>query len=260
MTLLKTETHAETLTYYDTFDWRLFNKSLALVEGAGQYSLYHLSDGQVGAKAQADNRPAFAWDFPPGSLRKHLTPILQMRALLALAQVKTKTTTYRALNDDQKTVTYLVSETMWLPQAKAESLAFVRLWLKPVRGYDRQAHMLAGLLQAQGLVAAREDQAYAKIMRAAGRTPGDYSSKIAVQLEPARRADAATKILLRFLLTIMQQNEAGIKQDIDTEFLHDFRVAVRRTPLSLEPGKGGFPGSSHRAVQGRFPNGWQIHQ
>jgi CHAD domain-containing protein len=135
-----------------------------------------------------------------------------------------------------------------------------RFRLKPVRGYDDQAQALALLLQEQGLVATGDDRAYTKIMQAARRAPGDYSSKIALQLEPAMRADEATKTVLRFLLLVMQQNEAGIKKDIDTEFLHDFRVAVRRTRSALSQVKRVFPTAvterfkaDFRAV-GRFSN------
>jgi CHAD domain-containing protein len=260
MSLFKTESCIETLTYYDTFDWRLYHESLALVEGAGLYTLSRLNDGQRQASAQAGDKPAFVWDFPPGMLQNQLAPILQMRALLALAQVEKQAAAYRVLNEDQKTVVYLISEIMRLPQTDTESPLITRFRLKPVRGYDDQAQALALLLQEQGLVATGDDRAYTKIMQAARRAPGDYSSKIALQLEPAMRADEATKTVLRFLLLVMQQNEAGIKKDIDTEFLHDFRVAVRRTRSALSQVKRVFPAAvterfkaDFRAV-GRFSN------
>jgi CHAD domain-containing protein len=55
------------------------------------------------------------------------------------------------------------------------------------------------------------------------------------------RADAATKIILRQLLAIMRANEDGIKGDYDTEFLHDYRTAIRRTRSALSQLKGVFP-------------------
>ncbi|CAH1200445.1 Adenylate cyclase [Candidatus Nitrotoga sp. BS] len=47
-------------------------------------------------------------------------------------------------------------------------------------------------------------------------------------------------ILLR-LLEIMKVNERGIRADLDTEFLHDFRVAVRRGRSALGQIKGVLP-------------------
>jgi CHAD domain-containing protein len=55
------------------------------------------------------------------------------------------------------------------------------------------------------------------------------------------RADSATKIILRQLLAIMRVNEDGIKGDCDTEFLHDYRTAIRRTRSALSQIKGVFP-------------------
>ncbi len=43
------------------------------------------------------------------------------------------------------------------------------------------------------------------------------------------RADAALKQILHSLLDTIERNEPGVREDLDSEFLHDFRVAVRRT-------------------------------
>jgi CHAD domain-containing protein len=71
--------------------------------------------------------------------------------------------------------------------------------------------------------------------------PGGYSAKISVPLDPGMRADEATKSILRFLLQILKINEAYIERDLDTEFLHDFRVAIRRTRSALSQIKNVFP-------------------
>ncbi|RWX49302.1 CHAD domain-containing protein, partial [Candidatus Electrothrix communis] len=44
----------------------------------------------------------------------------------------------------------------------------------------------------------------------------------------------ATKTIYRDLLAIMRKNEQGILDDLDSEFLHDFRVAIRRTRSGLD--------------------------
>jgi len=46
---------------------------------------------------------------------------------------------------------------------------------------------------------------------------------------------------LRFLLQLMRINAANIGKDLDTEFLHDFRVAIRRTRSALGQIKFVFP-------------------
>ena len=55
------------------------------------------------------------------------------------------------------------------------------------------------------------------------------------------RADVAAKLILRELLASVRANEAGVRECLDTEFLHDFRVAVRRARSALAQIKGVFP-------------------
>ena len=70
-------------------------------------------------------------------------------------------------------------------------------------------------------------------MRWAGLDPGGYTSKLCFQLTPDMPADEATITILKFLLKVMKINEVQIEHDIDTEILHDFRVAIRRTRAAL---------------------------
>ncbi|MBW2412013.1 MAG: CHAD domain-containing protein [Deltaproteobacteria bacterium] len=55
------------------------------------------------------------------------------------------------------------------------------------------------------------------------------------------RSDEATKAILQFLLEVMKINAANMEKDFDTEILHDFRVAIRRTRSALGQVKSVFP-------------------
>jgi len=55
------------------------------------------------------------------------------------------------------------------------------------------------------------------------------------------RSDEATRIVLRFLLQVMMVNEENLEKDLDTEVLHDYRVALRRTRSVLSQMKRVFP-------------------
>jgi CHAD domain-containing protein len=57
---------------------------------------------------------------------------------------------------------------------------------------------------------------------------GDISSP-RVDLAPTVRADIGARQIHAALLGILVANEPGLRANLDTEFLHDFRVAVRRT-------------------------------
>jgi CHAD domain-containing protein len=92
-----------------------------------------------------------------------------------------------------------------------------------------------------GLLTSQWEELYCRALLAAGKRAGSYSARPFLQLDPEMRADAATKIILRRLLAIMRANEEGIKGDWDTEFLHDYRTAIRRTRSALSQIKGVFP-------------------
>lgn len=73
------------------------------------------------------------------------------------------------------------------------------------------------------------------------REPGRQGEKSSLALTPDLRTDAAARRILQGLLDAMLANEVGIREDLDPEFLHDFRVAVRRTRSALGQIKRVFP-------------------
>jgi len=66
-----------------------------------------------------------------------------------------------------------------------------------------------------------------------GRQPGDYSSKLRVRFDATMCAGAASRRPHLSLLDTMERNGDGAVQNLDSEFLHDFRVAIRRTRSTL---------------------------
>ena len=229
----------ENFTIYDTFDWRLFKKSLVLFRVGNQLCLRRLDDKAIILSLETKDQPVFVWDLPDSDLKAELAPIVEMRTLLNLASINTSSASYRLLNPDEKTVLWLRGEELWSsPERDGPALAsYVRV--KPVRGYSKYARQLVKRLQGLRLVEA--DDIYFKVLESAGKTVGDYSTKLEFKLSPDMRADEAAKVILRFLLELIKTNEPYVKQDIDTEFLHDFRVAVRRTRSLLSQVKGVFP-------------------
>jgi CHAD domain-containing protein len=95
-------------------------------------------------------------------------------------------------------------------------------------------------LRAQGVREKAGDEFLAGL-RSVGIPPGSYSAKLSIFLQPAMPARQAARVILEHLHWTVRQNEQGIIADIDTEFLHDFRVAVRRTRSALGQIKGVFP-------------------
>jgi len=69
---------------------------------------------------------------------------------------------------------------------------------------------------------------------------------------PAQRGDVATKAILLRLLDELVANEVGVLQNEDPEYLHDFRIAVRRTRSALGQIKGVFPDRMVQRFAPRF--------
>jgi CHAD domain-containing protein len=228
-------------TVHDTFDWRLhaagstIERQRVLDEPTATVVWRSLDRGDVLARLDREDVPRFAWDLDPGPTADRLATILEMRALLPLASLTTRRTTLRLLDDERKTVARLVAEAVVDPER--DGLDPV-ISVVPLRGYDREARRLTDLLDAQVLLTPGADDIVVAALRAAGYAPGSYSSKLRTNLDPTSRAADAWVEVLRLLLAAMRTNEAGLRGDLDSEFLHDFRVAVRRARSILGEAKG----------------------
>ncbi|MGD8946335.1 MAG: hypothetical protein PVI62_06720, partial [Desulfobacterales bacterium] len=86
-TIKKESAVARRLTIYDTFDWRLFNKSLVLYASGKRLFLRKLAKNNIMHSTEISTFPDFIWEFPDGELKQHLAPIIKMRALVNLVAV-----------------------------------------------------------------------------------------------------------------------------------------------------------------------------
>ena len=246
--------------FYDTFDWRLFNKSLALYQSGSTLSLCALDEGNSICGIDVASSPVFVRDIAESELRSRLEPIVRMRALLQLAETQAQTTIYRILNRDEKTVSRLIVEEFRLPLEGEEPMQAGYLWIQPVRGYPKYSQKLMGRCKEMGCAFCQKEDVYGKILEMAGKQPGSYSSKFTLRLVPDMPSEEATRVILRYLLQAVTVNGEYIKQDIDTEFLHDFRVAVRRIRSALGQIESVFPPKivkrfkKNFAFVGRFSN------
>ncbi len=226
-------------TYYDTFDWRLFRKRLVLEKVKFQDKTelqFHSFDGQLVSDTLLSAEPGFVWDLPESSLREKLAPIVEMRRLLPLAEVSFHGSRFNVLNADEKTVARVLMRQRkaarpW--ESKLEEALPVSLEVVSIRGYEKEYSRIIYFVESHlpvGKVSASE---LATSLELVGRTPCDYSSKLRVDLEPGMAACEAVREIFRKLLDALLVNEKGTRLDLDSEFLHDFRVAIRRTRAAL---------------------------
>ena len=246
--------------FYDSFDWALYQAGAALEErgaasGQAPRELHWLDlrpDDGTGASGHMatsgpmqmmQEAPGFVQDLPPGPVRDRLAPLLGIRRLLPLVDVSAEVETLRLLNDDDKTVARIqvLQQRFRDPDSGLEGVLGARLRLLPVRGYGQEFVAAAGLIEDELRLSPVDRPLVLEALAAAGRRPGAYSSKLDYRLDPEQRADVAAKMIHRGLLDTLEANVPGTKANLDSEFLHDLRVATRRVRSALGQIKGVFP-------------------
>ncbi len=233
--------YAATVVYTDSFDWRLFQQGYILHCHDHAWTLYHGNSGEVTVQQGGPElkRACFARDFPPGALRDLLEPLLALRCLSPLATVSLTGRQIRLLNRDEKTVARIVFEEQQLT-ATGSVFRLVRLF--GIRGYDQQLVSVRRILKESGVnQLASSLVGFEEGCRAVGRLPLDYSSKFVMELDAGCTARQAMVRIYQQLLTAITRNLPGVLEDLDSEFLHDLRVAIRRTRSGLSLVKNVLP-------------------
>ncbi len=227
---------------FDTFDWRLFKKGKTFLREGNWLFLTALDSWDQEGRVIWKKRklPEFWWDIPEGDLRPQLKSLLDVRALLPVMRVSKTIHMLRILNADEKTVAKIQFETYRARVESGSSHRIDGLTLLPVRGYASEFRDVQKFLADAGLTEEKES-IYIRLMTNLGLEPGAYSSKFRIDLDPGLPAVEAARRIIGHLLEIMNKNEAGLMADIDTEFLHDFRVSIRRIRSALRQMKGVFP-------------------
>ena len=240
--------------FYDTFDGRLHGAGLSCVGSDGRLVLLD-GDAEVASGHVADGRDRlFVRDLPPGALRDALAAPVDVRALLPVVEVRARTRTLALLDDEQKTVVRAIVEEWSVVRAGRRPLPLEpRLRLVPVRGYDKALeHAQHALEQRVGLRRAARPLLDEAII-ASGATPGGISSKVDIELVAQERGDVAASVVLRQLLVVIEANLPGALGDVDAEFLHDLRVAVRRSRAVQRELRGVFPAGGACALPRGVP-------
>ena len=226
---------------YDTFDRRLFAKSLTLRWSGDDLVLCAVPHGDPLHQLPSSLPPRMAVDLPEGALRDQLAAVIRMRALLELTIVHTRSCHYRILNKEEKTVVRLTYTELRLDTAGEETPHVTYITVEPLRGYAKQAGRLATYLKHHLDISPTKTDIFVRAITGGGHMPGTYSGTLDVHLKPDMPAGEATRLILRRLLDTLRANEAGIKEDIDTEFLHDYRIAARRARSALTNIRRVFP-------------------
>ena len=244
-----------TRTYFDTFDWRCFRaggflEHSAAIDGSS-LSWFDLASGEARFRQQAAGEPRFLSEVPLGRLRDHREVLIGVRALIPVVVVHVEREVVRRLDDERKTVVRVAFEQSLVETGDGVESIGWRARVEPVLGYQRAADNAAQVLGVLGLVAASRDAVLDALDRA-GAEPGSYSSKLKIAIPPHATAFDAYVQVLRTLLQKVELNRPGAIADLDVEFLHDLRMAVRRARSVLRTADEVLPPSMIDDLSGRL--------
>lgn len=233
--------HATTQVWiYDSFD-RIFSRNgLALIRIAGRFNLVNAEDLYTDTISSDElvrhHRQVFEWDFEDGDFRKVLRSHLKYRAATQLALTQLEIREFCVRNSDGKIVLRLLSETAKIDDVEAVT----SITAAPLLGYEDEATAIAKkLTQAPEFIVPHISFAQ-RLLELAGQAEVPLSPKDMIRLSPQQSVQSAVTQIASGMVQVARQNEAGIIDDIDSEYLHDYRVALRKLRSVITLVKGAY--------------------
>jgi CHAD domain-containing protein len=251
-------------TYLDTADWRLYTAGWLLevdeerhATGPDRGVTVTLRGRQSGAAESVvalSAVPSVSSDLPSTPIWARVAAGLEGRRLLPQVEMEARLQRLAVLDDEQKTTARVLLERYLFGGRSGSGRHLVRIvTVNPVRGYDKSAARVAASLSGAGLTTLDEPLPTLALRLLREPEPGSKPGA-AVELKRSMPAIDAVSAIVDRLLEQMLANEFGTREQLDIEFLHDFRVALRRTRSLLRQAHSVLPVEPARWLAGEL--GW----
>ncbi|OWU75111.1 hypothetical protein ATO3_10695 [Marinibacterium profundimaris] len=236
------EDTTEDFALLDTFDGSLMGSGRMLV-AAGPDMLLLRAGAAPLRQAAAD--PGFVQAMPYGEVTAELAACVDpLRVLLPLAKGQVRRQGLKLVDDLDKTVARC--RVLLFATEAGRRAALVEF--RPLRGYDAEMAQLRALVTALG----REPDNPGEVACALAGPEAAYSNKPRVEMAPTDSAFRVANAVIRANLAAARRNEHGVIADLDTEFLHDYRVALRRIRSVVSLFKGVYTAEQTEELRSRF--------
>lgn len=202
----------------DSFDHRLLLSQRLLLEDGERVELLSAAGGTLAQNADPDAR--FVADLADGQVKEALSDLSPLRALLPVASGTLRSGRLALTDDEGKTRARALLREL----EPAGGNAVLLLTVQGVRGYDKALRDLVARIGDCGGTSLSAGNLYRMIDPACT----TYNPRPVIEVGRDETAfDAATDLIDGYL-PVARANEAGVIADLDTEFLHDYRVALRK--------------------------------
>jgi CHAD domain-containing protein len=216
-------------TYLDTVDWRLHRTGMTLRDtrrgSAGELVLSTDTWERIAVPSRVRSWPRRVEALPTSTVRERIAPAVGVRALLPLAQMNVRSMPLRLTDDSDKTRVRVRVDQQRLGGSGSQPLP-LRVLVVPLRGYERDADRCADLLIESMPHLDTRDTMATIAMTAAGYSPGQPAVPKLV-LDPTAPAAESVSYVLRRWMDIIDAARPGVLDDLDPEYLHELRTAVR---------------------------------
>lgn len=224
LSLEVSESTGQTLRVCDTFMGLIWQSGCVLVrtEG-GEFQLWQEMDQPL-AVSVAGPGVRFWWQLPQGDLAEKLKKLIDIRAFMPKVSLRLTTSFLNILNPDEKIVTRI----RLFRIAPIEGQALCLATFLPLRGYSADyQHSMDGFagLKSQAV----PNLTLRQLLIEGGLQIEIPITKPAFQLQKQELSEPAILRMAQLLLRTARQYEPGLVADIDTEFVHQYRVNIRKT-------------------------------
>ncbi|MCA0962031.1 CHAD domain-containing protein [Salipiger bermudensis] len=230
-------------TLLDTFDAQVAAAELLLL--LTEDGLHLL--GGAAPLVQAHAEPDFLARMPAGPVTKRLSGIVSpLRTLMSVAGGTLSRQGLRVLDDNEKT--HLRGTLHVLDAGKGRTVSVSDL--TPLRGYDKTLRKVGSALSGRaGKGKVNTMLEASAVLR--GEDPA-LIGKTRVVMSADEKAFKAANDIIRAQLVAARRQEDGIRADLDSEFLHEYRVALRRVRSVISLFKGVYDDKQTADLKARF--------
>lgn len=223
--VLAQEATVARFTALDSFDQALCRSGRLLLETDTAFEL--LGDDGLALSQSAKGKARFVGDLPNGPVKRALADLSPLRSLLPIGSGDRRQAMLAFVDDEGKT--HCRAHLMQLTTQHGLAAAWVALY--GIKGYDESLKALQVHIRGLGSTALRYAVVYEQLFPA----HAAYKTKPEIAIAGDETAfEAANKIICAYI-PVLQACVQGIIADLDTEFLHDYRIQLRkiRSVLSL---------------------------
>ncbi len=216
-------------TFYDTFDSSLQKNDFILYNSGINYILQPiLSKSTIKPIIFNHSKKIFFWqDFPTEHLRNFFKNLIGIRSIIPFSTLKNCSHYLNVIDEEEKIVAKILIET-FLDKNQNSLLKIITL--KPIKGYSKYYNKIYELFKSLDYLTPITQKNFIKeLVKRNEIIPLDYSSKPAKISNPNMQTSEAIIRLFTSLVKVLEINKNGVINDTDSEFLHDFRVSIRRS-------------------------------